>query len=85
MTDETPIEPAYTAEAKRAAARTGLISILVIFGIITMGIVLLAVRDFSRPGPIGLTLWVSIAAMILAWFRLFRLFRKRKRLLPGPR
>ncbi len=79
MTDQTgitPSEPAHITEAKRAAGRTRVITLVVILGIITAGIVLLAVRDFSRRGPVGLSLWVSIAAIIVAWAQSVRVFRK---------
>ncbi len=79
MTDQTgitPSEPAHVTEAKRAAGRTRVGAMVVIFGILTVGIVLLAIRDFSRPGPVGLSIWVSIASIILAWVLTLRVFRK---------
>ena len=79
MTDEpaiTPGEPAHITEAKRAADRTRVIAMVVILGILTVGIVLQAIRSFSRPGPVGLSIWVSIASITLAWVLSLRVFRK---------
>ena len=50
-------------EAKRSAARTGLITVCVILGLVLVGDVLLVVRDLHRGGGIGLA--VSSAGLVV--------------------
>lgn len=71
MTESGP-EPAYRAEAKRADRRIKLIFGIVLWVLLAALDVFLIIRDSSRPGPLPLSVWVSIALLALFGLALVR-------------
>jgi len=64
----------HVRAAKRAAERTGLITVLVIFGLLAICFVLLLTVGGRSFG----SLWFGVAALVLGLVSIFRVTRRRK-------
>jgi hypothetical protein len=66
----------HEQEAKRAAERTGIVAVTVIFGILTVALVVLLVTRLAKGSSIGVGLWIGIVALVAMLLALVRLWSR---------
>lgn len=72
------MEPRHITDAKRSAEKTAFLSVVVIWFLITVGVVLLTIKDLKHGQSFGL-LWISYGCLALMAVQLLRTARRRAR------